>query len=318
MAADIQALVDAETDLRVLPVSGRGPVQNLQDLLTLPEVDAAIVPSDVMAFMRDQDLQSKALPSIGYLAKLASEDVHIVASRSIKSLEELRGKRVNIGPISDARHVTGALLFSMLGIEIVPTEDGIVPALKEIQEGKTDAVIFLGPKKSPAIAALPRESFQLLPVTLNENLLKIYAPTFISAEDYPALLEGGRTIDTLSVAIVLAAKNQRKGTTEYEQFHSFISALFLNAGDLQEGQRFANWAETNLAADVRDWTRTPASKDWLESSAAISELADNKSQAGLAMDIESFLQAREMKKSSAPLNSNRLYDEFIEWKRQRK
>lgn len=49
IASDLSRILDTGNDLRVIPIIGKGSVQNINDLLTLKAVDIAIVQSDVMA-----------------------------------------------------------------------------------------------------------------------------------------------------------------------------------------------------------------------------------------------------------------------------
>jgi hypothetical protein len=55
-------------------------------------VDAAIVPSDVLPYLRDGRF-SAAGSSLAYVKKIDQEQVHILARRDISSIVELAGKR---------------------------------------------------------------------------------------------------------------------------------------------------------------------------------------------------------------------------------
>ena len=316
MAADLQAVLDGESDLRVLPVAGRGPVQTLLDLLELRGIDAAIIPADTLAYVKKAELQEDSDKKLVYLAKLASEDIHVIAAPSINSLEELRGKRVNIGTASNARFVTGSLLFSLLGIDIVPTEDDLVTALADIQSGKTQAAVFVGRKPSPVIAALPGTAFKLLPIPQIHALQGIYSPDFFSGDDYPALVAAEGSVDTLSVGVVLAALDWKKGTPRYGRLRPFVAALFANAADLREGRRYADWAAANLAAEVPGWTRASVSQAWLDSEDAEAGRKQDTGEAALKIEFETFLDARGESETGGDRTS--LFEEFIRWKNEGK
>jgi TRAP-type uncharacterized transport system substrate-binding protein len=49
IAADLAAVLDDGDSLRVLPILGKGSLQNLSDILVLRGVDVGIVQSDVLA-----------------------------------------------------------------------------------------------------------------------------------------------------------------------------------------------------------------------------------------------------------------------------
>ena len=55
--------------LRIAPLAGQGPVQNVVDLLNFRRADAAIVPSDVLPYLRDGRIPG-AGSSIAYIEKL--------------------------------------------------------------------------------------------------------------------------------------------------------------------------------------------------------------------------------------------------------
>jgi hypothetical protein len=78
--------------LRIARLVGQGPVQNVVDLLNAKGVDAAIVPSDVLPYLRDGRF-SAAGSSLAYVKKIDQEQVHILARRDISSIVELAGKR---------------------------------------------------------------------------------------------------------------------------------------------------------------------------------------------------------------------------------
>src|ERR1700760_1780618 len=88
IAADIEQALDDGDKLRVLPMLGRGSVQNIADLIYLKGVDVAIVHSDVLT----QTMQNGTIPreaSVQYIAKLFPEEIHILARKEILSLKDL-------------------------------------------------------------------------------------------------------------------------------------------------------------------------------------------------------------------------------------
>ena len=63
IAADLAAVLDDGDSLRVLPILGKGSLQNIADILVLRGVDIGIVQSDVLAYAR----REKLLPGLGSL-----------------------------------------------------------------------------------------------------------------------------------------------------------------------------------------------------------------------------------------------------------
>lgn len=48
IASDLARVLDSGAELRIIPIAGKGSIQNINDLLTLRAVDIAIVQSDVL------------------------------------------------------------------------------------------------------------------------------------------------------------------------------------------------------------------------------------------------------------------------------
>ena len=53
IATDLSAVLDNGNELRVLPIMGKGSVQNITDILYLRGIDIGIVQSDVLKFIRE-------------------------------------------------------------------------------------------------------------------------------------------------------------------------------------------------------------------------------------------------------------------------
>ena len=80
----------------------------------------------------------------------------------IASLSDLAGKDVNLGPEGSGAALTGARLFTALGIEIKPVALDGTAAIAALQQGKIAASVVLGPQdqfrfwpsSSPALACI--------------------------------------------------------------------------------------------------------------------------------------------------------------------
>ena len=70
IASDLASVLDKPDQLRVLPIIGKGSVQNLIDLLYLRGIDIAIVQSDVLSFRRKANLYPNIPQRIRYVTKL--------------------------------------------------------------------------------------------------------------------------------------------------------------------------------------------------------------------------------------------------------
>ena len=96
--------------LRIAPLTGQGPVQSIIDLLDHRRFDAAVVPSDVLAYLRDGHFPG-APSTIAYITTIDEEEVHILARQEIASIADLAGKKVNFD-LRDTTLLSPAQCFS--------------------------------------------------------------------------------------------------------------------------------------------------------------------------------------------------------------
>jgi TRAP-type uncharacterized transport system substrate-binding protein len=121
--------------LRIAPLARQGPAQNVVDLLRFRRADAAIVPSDVLQYLRDGQIPGVG-SSIAYIEKLDQEEVHILARQDINSIAELAGKKVNFDLPDSRSFITGSVLFRALKIDVQPVSLDQPHALQAVASGR--------------------------------------------------------------------------------------------------------------------------------------------------------------------------------------
>ena len=75
VASTIATKLDHENGLRIVPMLGVGGVHGLQDLASMPMVDAAIVASDSLNYAVLQNILNGKQDQFSYVARLATLDV---------------------------------------------------------------------------------------------------------------------------------------------------------------------------------------------------------------------------------------------------
>src|SRR6185437_4419329 len=123
IAAELAAVLDDGDTLRVLPLVGKGSVQNIADILFLKGIDIGIVQSDVLAYIKRERLYPGADKSIQYIAKLYNEEFHILAGKDIARVEDLAGKKVNFDVANSGTAMTASLIFERLKTTVEPVHD---------------------------------------------------------------------------------------------------------------------------------------------------------------------------------------------------
>ncbi|MEY9678420.1 TRAP-type uncharacterized transport system substrate-binding protein [Bradyrhizobium elkanii] len=140
LAAEIARVVDDGDKLHVLPVVTRGPTENVNSLLYLRGIDAAIINSDVLEEYRSQvpDIQQR----LAFVLNLFPSELHIFVRPEIQSLSDLAGKKVNFNNLGTAAAYSGPLIFSRLGVDVEKTFIPHQVALEQMRKGEMAAVVF--------------------------------------------------------------------------------------------------------------------------------------------------------------------------------
>ncbi|MDI3307910.1 MAG: TAXI family TRAP transporter solute-binding subunit [Acetobacteraceae bacterium] len=256
IAADLAAVLADGDTLRVLPILGKGSLQNIQDILALRGVDIGIVQSDVLAYARQQRLLPGLDSLIQYIAKLYDEEVHILAHRNIERMEDLAGKPVNFDVRGSGTAMTASLVFDRLGVQVRPTHDTQDLALEKLKRGEIAALVYVAGKPARLFTGLPQGTgLHFMPVPMNDALLETYLPSRFIHADYPALVPEDAPVDTIAVGAVMAVYAWQPGTERYRKVARFVDALFDKFSAFQQPPRHPKWREVNLASQVPGWTR---------------------------------------------------------------
>src|SRR5207245_299472 len=119
LAAEIARVVDDGDNLHVLPVVTRGATENVNSLLYLRGIDAAIINSDALDEYKSQvpDIQRRLV----YVLNLFPSELHIFVRPEIQSLNDLVGKKVNFNTQGTAAAYSGPLIFTRLGLAVDKT-----------------------------------------------------------------------------------------------------------------------------------------------------------------------------------------------------
>ena len=253
-AAQLAIHLDHESNLRILPVLGVGGVQAFSDLVELPNIDAAIVASDSLAYARGQNLISEK-KSISFIAKLAPLDVVLIARTDIKNVTALAGKRVATGPAQSAGFATGEILFGALEVPFLRVPQQGELAVAALVSGQADAALVLG--TSFQKLALSGGRFHVLNVAMPPSLVEIYQPAILTAETLPGLIAPGKTIESVSASLILAAQNWPRSSSRAATLNIFGSQFYKTKG--------AGISE-NLAASVLGWSRHASTQELLNQS----------------------------------------------------
>src|ERR1700681_2849172 len=264
--ADLASVLDDGNKLRVLPIVGRGSVESVADILFLQGVDLGIVLSDTLDYLERKGFAKDIKKQFTYVTKLYNEEMYVIASKSIRSLADLNGKKVSVDLPNGGTFVTASIVFERLGLKpnLVYIEQRI--SMEMLKKGEIDAMIAVGGKPYKSVSAFKddRDRFHFVPVDYAKPLQGDYLPAVLTAKDYPNLIAEGERVDTIAVPAVLAAYNWAPNTDRYRKLALFVEAFFTKFPAFQNPPFHPKWKEVSLSAPLADWQRLPAAKQWLD------------------------------------------------------
>jgi TRAP-type uncharacterized transport system substrate-binding protein len=268
LAAEIARVVNEDNKLHVIPIVTRGATENVNSLLYLKGVDAAIINTDALEEYKAQ------VPYIErrlvYLLNLFPSELHIFVRPEIHSLADLKGKKVNFNTQGTAAAYSGPLIFSRLGLDV---EKMFIPhqvALEQMKRGEVSAVVFITSKPIDAFLKGHWDpGFKFLPLEYDSRFEDYYLPSSIDSTDYPSLVPKGERIATMAVPTVLVAYNWSQQSDRYRRVARLVDMLFSRIGRLQSSGFDPKWKEVNLRASVPGLERFRAAQEWLDRPQAV-------------------------------------------------
>jgi uncharacterized protein len=290
-------------DLRVLPMLGDSGAGNLALLLDDPDIGMAFVSTDVLA---EASTKEKGLAGkIELVARLAPQEVHVLARSEIESLSDLSGRKVNFGRRGSAPAVTAAALFKALDLNVEVSNLDEAAAIEKLKQGALSAVVIVDAKPSPLVGAIPINiGIHILPIPFGGVLEAAYLPTRLGSGDYSNLIRSGSEVATVATGMALLAASTKTDKEAQARVDRFVATVFPRFAELQA--RHPKWREVNLAASLPGFKRAAAAEAWL---AAQSEEKVKPIAASAAGEIPAMPEVMSKKQQEA------LFRRFIEWQR---
>jgi hypothetical protein len=265
-ATEIARVVDERDALHVLPIVTRGPAENVEALLYLRGIDMAIINADSLEQYRAR------IPNINqriaYILNLFPSELHILVRPEIRTLADLRGKKVNFNTPGTSAAYSGPLIFDRLRLQVDRTFIPHPIALEQMRRGEGDiaAVVFVTSKPVDAFTRGRWEpGFRFLPVDiLDGDFADIYMPSALTSRDYPLLVPEGQSVPTIAVPTILAVYNWPAETDRYRRMVRFVDHLFSRIDRFQAPGFHPAWREVNIAAGVPGLRRFTPAQEWLD------------------------------------------------------
>jgi TRAP transporter TAXI family solute receptor len=315
LADELAQVLDDGDKLRVLPIVTYGAASNLEDLLYLRGVDIAITQSDVFEYFRTQRKIVNLDKRVQYIIRLPISEMHVLARTDIKTMEDLRGKKVSFGPAGSASSLTGTIVFQRLGVNVEQALIDNATAMQKLKSGEIAALVRVIPKPVDFFEKIPANSgLHFVPIPFSKTFADYYTVGELTKQAYPTLVTEGDHVDTIAVPAVLAVFNWQKGTDRYARVQRFVQAMFTNWEKFRQPPRHPKWRDVNLAATVPGWTRFSVATEMLEQMGPATQAAAPADEP-TNNDFAHFLAAN----GGANLNAQQrdaLFRQFVQWQRQ--
>jgi TRAP-type uncharacterized transport system substrate-binding protein len=313
-ADEMAQMLDDGDNLRVIPMVTYGAASNLEDLLFVRGVDVAITQSDVFEYLKTQRKIANLEGRVHYILRLPISEMHLIAGEDIRTIEDLRGKKVNFGPAGSASSLTGTIVFQRFGVKVEPTLYDNSTAMQKLESGEIAALIRVVGKPVDALTKIPASAgLHLVPLPYSKNLADFYTLGEFTSEDYPGLVPDGETVDTIAVPSVLAVYNWPKNSDRYRRLARFVEALYSKWDKFQEPPRHPKWKDVNLAATVPGWTRWSVAEDMLRKlrQDAVAEAPSTNGE------FSAFLRTKTAA-TDTPEQRDALFRDFVQWQQRQR
>jgi TRAP transporter TAXI family solute receptor len=206
IAQDIKQIAEKE-GIPVEIIQTNGSFDNI-NLLGLEKVDLAILQLDVLKVTSDA-MQAKAgfnvLKEIKVILNLYFEEIHVITKNDgIRSLSQLEGKKVAVGPDRSGSALTTEVLLTAYDLRVEKFFDAPNDALQKLERGELDALIFVGGAPVPAFEKLD-PSFRFVRLPSNPILEQLYQRKKIDKGVYPWAGE----VETFAVPSAIMTRDRR-------------------------------------------------------------------------------------------------------------
>jgi len=262
---DLAVLLN-DDNLRILPIVGMGGAQNIRDVLYLKGVDIGITSTQMLRYFASTGELTTALDQrLNYIARLFPEEMHVVAGRGVKTLEELNGKKVNFSDSGSSTQITARDVFGLLGIAVNEVNLSQADAITAIKNGEIAATVVFSGKPAGIFSRISaNDNLHLVEIPVSRTLENVYSAARLEQSLYPNLIEKAEGIQTIAVDAVLITNNWQPASDRYRRVAKFVESWFSRFAEFKKPPRHPKWQEVDLSKELPGWQRFPAAQDLLQ------------------------------------------------------
>ena len=309
---DLSRLIGKPAGLPLEVLPSKGSAENVRRLRSEPGVRLALVQSDVYRAYLDQanagDAEAaRLIKPLRVVMPLYDEEIYFVARADspLRSIHELRDKRINVGPVGSGTALTATTLYrAMFGGPMLEQNTSFLSneeALVKLATDKSiDVVVIVAGQPAKLFADMKSEARQYIKLlTLDraapetQALDGTYVPATIRSTSYPNWLTQDAT--SLSVKSMLVTYDYQSPAVR-ESLTRFAKSMCSNFEKLKSDGH-AKWQEVSLAPPQlpKGWTYYAPTQKVLSHCDSEAEPAHNVASVGKASVVASSCsQSREV------------------------
>ncbi|MEB2843443.1 TAXI family TRAP transporter solute-binding subunit [Rhizobiales bacterium RZME27] len=240
-------------------VGSKGSLENFFGVRNRHNTQFGIVDGDILTYLNSYQGQNsdvrQAIQGMRIMFPLYDAEVHVVAREGIRTLQDLRGKRVGVGEPDSSAYLTSQLIFDILRIQVAERVRGSGNDMVELlRQGEIDALVRVG---GAPLALLNDgridDSFHLVPITdqvLHASYKNATLPAGIYAFQKTA-------VQTVSVKTLLMTYEYGTGKNSYydnacKTVADFTSLIVDNIDELRRSGH-QKWKDVNLTEVPKGW-----------------------------------------------------------------
>jgi TRAP transporter TAXI family solute receptor len=228
-----------------------GSIQNVFDVRRKRGIQLGIVQSDVLDYIRDisDDNELKTIAAkLAAVYPLYKEEVHVLGDLSLKTLQDLHGKRVAIGPQRSGTYLTAKTIFFQTGV--TPSKEvflGGKEALDALRKGEIDAMFYVAgaPATLFSESTTADDKFQLIGV--DDKALDSYLTAVIPAGTYKWQESDVKTVAVKAVLITFSYAGE-----QCQNVAKVAKIIHENKAWL-DANGHPKWREVNLDERLPKW-----------------------------------------------------------------
>lgn len=232
-------------DLRLSNTAGGGSIYTLK-VLANNEADFAMAGNDVSldALKGAGSFDGKAFPEVRGVTALFSEAFHVVvrADSAIKSFDDLKGKRIAVGPPASGTGLASSRLLPLLGLppdSYRKLELGFQESADYLRDGNVDAVVYqVGLPYGPVVDVSISRPVRVLPIPEQsirriQEAFPFYVPVMVPQDTYRGMTASANAV---AVKMLLLTTTRASDGAVYETVRQIYDNLPVVRASHQAGQ----------------------------------------------------------------------------------